>query len=480
MRILLALLCISFSSLTAMAAEKDLELDFNFFNQLQFERLNKAQKTYKAKLEQSDYFWIKCVLPPEKLHKPLVLQISSVYFEEIDLYTQNEEGSYRLVGRSGNAWIGQSQGTKRYNQIEFESHYSVIYFKSKVNSYAALDLKILERDEFLVAERWDFFKLGGYYGLALMAVLINLGFYFTFKDRRFIAYIGLLVLIFLQFLYEDGLLLPHSTNPWLLQNFVLLLSWLTALMACVFTYYFLKVRQQCPHFIKYGVATVAIGLLLTLLYLIDPTNGFLILANIGNTLGVLWCCSVGIALFKRDPMARFLIATAGIALFFGLGYHLQQFGVTSFCGFFNRDLLKLASAIEISCISFAIIYDIKKLKTENNRYRREIRDYAEKLHDLGFDQRETAAAQVDLVRCDGELSDGVFDALKHSHGLTDRELEVLCLISEGLSNQEIAARIFISVSTVKYHVSNLYVKLQIKNRSQAVIFIQLYLKTAQS
>jgi LuxR family maltose regulon positive regulatory protein len=52
--------------------------------------------------------------------------------------------------------------------------------------------------------------------------------------------------------------------------------------------------------------------------------------------------------------------------------------------------------------------------------------------------------------------------------LTERELEVLQLVAEGLSNKEIAQRLSISLRTVKWHTSNIYGKLGVKNRTQAV------------
>ena len=53
--------------------------------------------------------------------------------------------------------------------------------------------------------------------------------------------------------------------------------------------------------------------------------------------------------------------------------------------------------------------------------------------------------------------------------LSERELEVLRLFAEGLSNQEIADKLFISLGTVKAHSSNIYRKLDVRNRAQAII-----------
>lgn len=54
--------------------------------------------------------------------------------------------------------------------------------------------------------------------------------------------------------------------------------------------------------------------------------------------------------------------------------------------------------------------------------------------------------------------------------LTERELEVLMLLAKGKSNQEIANALFIALKTVKTHVSNLLSKLEVQDRTQAVIY----------
>ncbi len=53
--------------------------------------------------------------------------------------------------------------------------------------------------------------------------------------------------------------------------------------------------------------------------------------------------------------------------------------------------------------------------------------------------------------------------------MTDRELEVLYLIAEGMSNKDIADQLFISVNTVKTHVLRIYEKLEVQNRTQAAV-----------
>ena len=52
--------------------------------------------------------------------------------------------------------------------------------------------------------------------------------------------------------------------------------------------------------------------------------------------------------------------------------------------------------------------------------------------------------------------------------LSKRELEILSLLAQGYSNQEIAAKLFVSLSTVKTHNQNLFEKLDVKRRMQAV------------
>ena len=77
-------------------------------------------------------------------------------------------------------------------------------------------------------------------------------------------------------------------------------------------------------------------------------------------------------------------------------------------------------------------------------------------------QQESEAQRSRVAEAVAPLSEVLVDPL------TERELEVLQLLSEGLSNKEIAARLIVAPSTVKQHLKNIYGKLDVHSRTQAV------------
>lgn len=79
--------------------------------------------------------------------------------------------------------------------------------------------------------------------------------------------------------------------------------------------------------------------------------------------------------------------------------------------------------------------------------------------------------EIVILPGDSEASvDGAGDWPGRSAGLTPREAEIIALITQGLSNQEIATRAFLSINSVKTYIRTAYRKIGVERRAQAVLW----------
>ena len=85
-----------------------------------------------------------------------------------------------------------------------------------------------------------------------------------------------------------------------------------------------------------------------------------------------------------------------------------------------------------------------------------------------------AFEQSIFIATDGSHGTAPVEEIVPAHGLTRKELEVLRLLAEGGSNAELARMLAVTEKTVKFHLSNIYRKLNVANRTEASRWAQLH------
>ena len=179
----------------------------------------------------------------------------------------------------------------------------------------------------------------------------------------------------------------------------------------------------------------------------------------------------------------------------GLGKGAYQAGAADVAAHHYREALDIASKISFIPLMLSLLIDVGTLMLNNDLKNRGV-EVLRLVYDhpaSNRQQQEKAASQLDrrtlinnapipdlnalIIALRIELLDFVPDSptVKGSSlidPLTDRELDVLHLIGQGLSNPAIAERLVIAVGTVKSHTNRIYGKLSVANRVEAVIKAQ--------
>lgn len=402
--------------------------------------------------EEETVYWLRGTLHQDQLKQPLTLQISSSHLHQTALYTY-EKGQLREVK--------EQENLARYDQFNFQTDSNVYYLKSADEVLKQLPLVLMDAKSFQEKEGKRLLRIGFYYGLGLMSILFNFVFFLIFKDKRFIAYCFLQIGVFVEFFYEDGMFYYLSSGQLVMENLLVYTVPITAAFACIFSYYFLDLKDTHKHYWRYVTPVIALALLTLVLFTFFKWDGFLPIIDLLSFLSAAIPIGIAISRFKKDVYARFLVLTFGVIVIFGAGFVLNMKLNLPWLAFFDMDALRMVSAFEIISIGFAITFKVRALQEEKEHYRTEIDKYLVGLKDSsltipGISNYPVCSEQETLV------------VLQKDFLLTERETEVLQGIWEGLSNQELANKLFISPNTVKYHISNLYVKLDVKSRTQAL------------
>lgn len=121
----------------------------------------------------------------------------------------------------------------------------------------------------------------------------------------------------------------------------------------------------------------------------------------------------------------------------------------------NQTIFIVLLSVIFGLIILVLVFRSRQNRLQAKHLRLELHNYL-----LRIDEMQSEIKEKETKQFSG-------DKLKH-FDLTEREIEVLNLISQGYKNAEIADTLFVSQNTIKTHIKNIYVKLDVKNRVEAI------------
>jgi len=386
-------------------------------------------------------YWFKIILLEKTNSNSFVFNLPESNIDKITIYQDSKEVPYQELDNTHFSILVNSDS---FNPTYFlrASFHKEVFFPLKVKAYNITQLN----------EKYSFFKNGIYYGFALMVFIVNIFFFISLKDKTFLFYCFFLIAVNLVFLDFDGLLntiLPNSFEKY----DSLVIHYLVPLTGLFFANQFLNIKYYLPKSNKIGVFLLLLATGSFLLFI--PTNQFLFIA-LGDTFSLLvllhyW--GISILISKKYKFARFFVLGYSLVLFSAFLFVIPlDWGLNMYAA--SLSTVKVGAIFEMLILTYAITYKVKLLHKENKKIKLEIQEYLYKILPSENDTDASIEKSIEFLVTEKNIS--------------KREVDVLLLIFKEYTNQKIADELFVSLNTVKYHIRNIYEKLNINSKNEAI------------
>lgn len=317
------------------------------------------------------------------------------------------------------------------------------------------------------------FISGAYYGVAIFSIISTLAVYLILKPKKWLQLLVMQLVILLAFIGFE------FTNSSTLTN-IFIKNYMEAIVIVGMLLYTLTVLYNIqPYSIKrillkyerriYITASI-IGLFAFAIKHLQNSKFSIIIHLL--TFSLLILIQYLIHNLKRDNRNKtYLLLSVLFTLFFGLCF----MSINA-----NLDIILVPNeltALKLVCIgvfSFGILTNyifVQKREKQNKANEVYLSQYVMLLknyHKLLLEEKntqQTTERKKERITLKEHI-DNLCEHLKNEHKLTDREIEVLYLIWDGKTNKDIASSLNITLSTTKYHISNIYIKLNVNSRAQ--------------
>ena len=397
-------------------------------------------------------YWFKLQLD-SKNNSNAIVYVPSHNIDYIELYYLSGN-KLEYISKTGNL-ITQEELALDYkfpafkidnNELE-RTYFMKVHFPKGAN----FPLKVVSEEFFNINKTNLLIYLSFFYGISFVVLLIHLFFFFKFKNPYYLYYFGFLFTLMFNLLMFDGTLL-HYFRPFKFSGYIeLFFHVIEELFLLAFSIYFLGLKKRVPKFVKIAYY---LPILLALAYTLFLFLGDFKIVAIADSLGIctmliLWI--IGLYYWKKSPFAKFYVLGYLILMPLGLYYFIgYSFGWWSVTG--EDNIVKIGSAIDMLVFTYAITF---RMKVKEEKDKTEILSLVKEV--------ETTKGKIK------EQNPYFIFLKKHfltNSPLTLKEIEILEGICKNQTNPKIAENLFISLSTVKTHVGNIFRKFEVSTRKE--------------
>lgn len=386
-------------------------------------------------------FWFQIDLSTQAKGQNIYLSIKETFLKDLHVY--NSDGT--LIYESDTPSLTQLN-------IPIQKAEKTYYAKAVFDKHAYIHIDAKPLEDLQTEATSKLLKRGSYYTFILVFVIINLVLSFFFKEKLFLWYILFFLAANLGIALYDNTIAGFVKNPKIIDYLLAFDYWISPVATYMFCFKFLRIKQYYPKIdlgtrILLGFISIAI-----LLFLVTGQFKVLAIAQLMNLTIYLGSWIIGFFLLKKVASAKYYVLGYSVLYFTIFGYSLSvNFGLHFFP--LSIEHLKIGVILEILVLTYAIMERAKDTKEENETIKTQLLAYVEELD--RYKKQDQKALPEDII---------IAEAKKHD--LTIREIDILLLLTRGHNYKQISEELFISVNTVKYHLRNIYVKLDVKNRSE--------------
>ncbi len=403
----------------------------------------------------------------KKHNEKLLLEFSSPNLDSIYLYYFDEHGKLKTLYNGVMAKGSSNNLLNRLPTFEIPQNINQAWFKIRSEAMTAASIRVFSVEEKYNKNTYALIFYSILFGLIISIMLYIAFLSFSTFDTDYLTYLFYTMPMLLHYITITGfsaLWLPTS------------LSWLNYYLPCItlplmflgfmgFAYNVLLIKNE------YYITKVAFKLAITVGIVMIPLAFFtsrsfsIQLGHIVPLIGMVITIIAAVQNIRKKYTPAIYYSLGWIAFMSGASIRIfMDLGWMSY-SFFAQNAVFIGSIIEAFFFCISIALKIKFLKGENIRITEQLKKHVQEIESLreliSNEEKDLSVPEISISR--EELNQYLLNPL------SERELDVLYLLSEGKKNKAIAEELFLSVNTVKYHINNIYNKLDVVNRTEAVV-----------